>query len=88
MRINVITKKDMKKSRRNLFILSFLLNGCGNSGSSNEIATPNSKEVALFSWSFSSPQEEGMDSYKLEKALEYVFDDDFSTQGLIIVRNG
>ena len=84
----LITKKDMKKSLRNLFILSFLLNGCGNSGSSNEIATPNSKEIALFSWSFSSPQEEGMDSDKLENVLEYVFDDDFSTQGLIVVRNG
>ena len=84
----LMIKKDLKKSFRNLFILSFLLNGCGNSGSSNEIATPNSKEIALFSWSFSSPQEEGMDSDKLKKALEYVFDDDFSTQGLIVVRNG
>jgi CubicO group peptidase (beta-lactamase class C family) len=84
----LMIKRDLKKSFRNLFILSFLLNGCGNSGSSNEIATPNSKEIALFSWSFSSPQEEGMDSDKLKKALEYAFDDDFSTQGLIVVRNG
>ena len=88
MRINVITKKDMKKSLRNLFILSFLLNGCGNSGSSNEIANVNNNEISSFSWSLSSPQEEGMDSDKLENVLEYVFDDDFSTQGLIVVRNG
>ena len=84
----LITKKDMKKSFRNLFILSFLLNGCGNSGSSNEIVTANSNEISPFSWSLSSPQEEGMDSDKLENVLEYVFDDDFSTQGLIVVRNG
>ena len=50
----LIIKKDFKKSCRNLFLLSFLLNGCGNSSSSIEIATTQDFNEKLLSISRSS----------------------------------
>ena len=78
----------MEKCFRIFFLLPFLLGGCGNGGSSNDIVAPNIQDVPTFSWSFSLPEEEGMDPDKLEEVLQYVFDDDFNTQGLMVVRNG
>ena len=70
-----------------IFCISFLsLNGCGSSGSSPEIPEPAPVQPPSFYWEVSTPEEQGMDSNKVKEIVEYVLNDDFSTQGLIVVR--
>ena len=62
------------------------LYGCGGSGSSPEMPEPSPVQPPSFYWEVSTPEEQGMDPNKVQEIVEYVLDDDFSTQGLIVVR--
>ena len=62
------------------------LYGCGGSGSSPEMPEPSPVQSPNFYWEVSTPEEQGMDPNKVQEIVEYVLDDDFSTQGLIVVR--
>ena len=62
------------------------LYGCGGSGSSPEMPEPSLVQPPSFYWEVSTPEEQGMDPNKVQEIVEYVLDDDFSTQGLIVVR--
>ena len=45
-------------------------------------------DIPSFAWIASSPVAEGMDATKLQAAIDYTFNDNFNTQGLIIIRKG
>ncbi|MCK5238113.1 MAG: serine hydrolase, partial [Candidatus Thorarchaeota archaeon] len=39
-------------------------------------------------WQVSTPEEQGMDSSKLDDAMEYIVDNDVRCDGLVVIRNG
>ncbi len=39
-------------------------------------------------WQISTPEEQGMDSSKLDEAMEYIDDNDVRCDGLVVIRNG
>ena len=45
-------------------------------------------DIPPFAWKTSTPAAEGMDATKLQAAIDYAFDDNFNTQGLIIIKDG
>ena len=44
--------------------------------------------IPPFAWKISTPTAEGMDATKLQVALDYAFEDNWNTQGLIIIKDG
>lgn len=85
---NMIKKNNLFPSTTvRICISCLLLCGCGGSGSSSrEPQEPGSTQPPSFYWEISSPEEQGMDPNKVQEIMEYVLDDDFNTQGLIVVR--
>tara|TARA_B100000530_G_scaffold301814_1_gene223309 strand:+ start:2003 stop:3349 length:1347 start_codon:yes stop_codon:yes gene_type:complete len=86
---NMIKKNNLLPSITiRICISCLLLCGCGGSGSSSsrEPQEPSSTQPPSFYWETSSPEEQGMDPNKVQEIVEYVLDDDFNTQGLIVVR--
>ena len=80
-------KNKLFPSIKVIFCISFLsLNGCGGSGNSPEIPEASPVQPPSFYWEVNTPEEQGMDPNKVKEIVEYVLDDDFSTQGLIVVR--
>ena len=44
--------------------------------------------IPPFAWKTATPASQGFDATKLQTAVDYVFEDTWSTQGLIIIKNG
>ena len=70
--------------------IALILAGCG-SGSSNsdeEFIIKSEPPPTSFSWEVVEPSSEGVDGTKLNKALDYAFDERFNTQAVLVSRNG
>lgn len=44
--------------------------------------------IPPFAWKTATPASQGLDATKLQAAVDYVFEDTWNTQGLIIIKNG
>ena len=72
---------------KNFFIISilFVLSSCGGGGSGN---TPDIPSVQPFVWEVVTPESQGLDSTKVQAAINFAMEDGKFTQAAIIIKNG
>ena len=72
---------------RNFFSISiiFILSSCGGGGNGN---TPDPPAVQPFVWEVVSPESQGLDSAKVQAAINFAMEDGKFTQAAIIIKNG
>ena len=72
---------------KNFFIISilFVLSSCGGGGSGN---TPDIPSAQPFVWEVVTPESQGLDSAKVQAAINFAMEDGKFTQAAIIIKNG
>ena len=72
---------------KNFFIISilFVLSSCGGGGSGN---TPDIPSAQPFVWEVVTPESQGLDSAKVQAAINFAMEDGKFTQAVIIIKNG
>ncbi len=72
---------------KNFLLIStlFVLSSCGGGGSGNTSDIPT---VQPFVWEVVSPESQGLDSAKVQAAINFAMEDDKFTQAALIIKNG